>query len=154
MAGARLTTGIDEAGELGEKKRRKSLAALKESDVGVLVVDVSRQQQQQGQQLDLDQLRKSLHWEVQLLKDAAHYQVSIFMSCSVCCGCLLCQVCLSSMCGMGTVSKNHDCQPLSTVSVCRRFVAVSWPCSCSCLCELSHIFHNTTTPIVKCLWRG
>eukprot|EP00775_Hariotina_reticulata_P012305 gene12305-12441_t len=34
------TAGIDEAGELGEKKRRKSLAALKESDVGVLVVDV------------------------------------------------------------------------------------------------------------------
>jgi hypothetical protein len=61
---------------LGEKKRRKTLAALKESDVGVLVVDVSRQQQQQqGQQLNLDQLRQSLHWEVQLLKDAAHYQV-------------------------------------------------------------------------------
>jgi hypothetical protein len=34
--------GIDEAGELGEKKRRKVLSVLKETDVAVVVVDVAR----------------------------------------------------------------------------------------------------------------
>lgn len=43
------TAGINEAGELGEKKRKKSLATLKESDVGVLVVDISRHQRLLGQ---------------------------------------------------------------------------------------------------------
>lgn len=53
------TAGIDESGQLGEKKRKKSLAALKESDIGVLVVDVSRHQRllENGQ---LDTLRVSV----------------------------------------------------------------------------------------------
>ena len=34
--------GIDEAGELGEKKRRKVLSVLKETDVAVVVLDVAR----------------------------------------------------------------------------------------------------------------
>lgn len=55
------TAGIDESGLLGEKKRKKSLSALKESDVGVLVVDVSRHQhlQENGQ---LDRLRVRASW--------------------------------------------------------------------------------------------
>jgi biotin synthase-like enzyme len=36
------TAGLDEQGELGEKKRRKALGALKECDVAVVVVDVAK----------------------------------------------------------------------------------------------------------------
>lgn len=34
--------GVDEEGELGEKKRRKVLSVIKETDVAVVVLDVSR----------------------------------------------------------------------------------------------------------------
>lgn len=33
---------MDEEGELGEKKRRKVLSVIKETDVAVVVLDVSR----------------------------------------------------------------------------------------------------------------
>lgn len=66
------TAGIDEEGELGEKKRRKSLAALKESDIGVLVIDISRQQRHAS---SADAMARSLEWERQVLKDADHYGV-------------------------------------------------------------------------------
>jgi len=34
--------GIDETGELGEKKRRKVLSVIKETDVAAVVVDVAK----------------------------------------------------------------------------------------------------------------
>jgi hypothetical protein len=79
------TAGIDEAGQLGEKKRRKTLSALKECDVGVVVVDVSRQQaflqaaglqESRGSSEALQRhLQESLKWEQGVLQDAAHYGV-------------------------------------------------------------------------------
>jgi hypothetical protein len=82
------TAGIDEAGQLGEKKRRKTLSALKECDVGVVVVDVNRQQsllRAAGLQEDVSSsssgaalqqhLQESLKWEHGVLQDAAHYGV-------------------------------------------------------------------------------
>jgi hypothetical protein len=78
------TAGIDEAGQLGEKKRRKTLSALKECDVGVVVVDVNRQQallrtaglQERSSNDVLQQhLQEALKWEQGVLQDAAHYGV-------------------------------------------------------------------------------
>lgn len=60
------TAGIDEAGRLGEKKRQKSLGALKESDVGVLVVDVSRHAAALRAGAGPGLLRDSLRWERQV----------------------------------------------------------------------------------------
>ena len=37
-----VAAGIDEAGLLGEKKRRKVLSVVKETDVAVIVVDAAR----------------------------------------------------------------------------------------------------------------
>ena len=58
------------AGELGDKKRRKTLAALRESDVAIVVVDCARHQG-----LSTASLRASLHWEEQLLKVGAPARV-------------------------------------------------------------------------------
>ncbi|WIA39023.1 hypothetical protein OEZ86_005171 [Tetradesmus obliquus] len=83
------TAGIDEAGQLGEKKRRKTLSALKECDVSVVVVDVQRQQallRGAGLQESLQEsssssealqrhLQESLKWEQGVLQDAGHYGV-------------------------------------------------------------------------------
>lgn len=82
------TAGIDEAGQLGEKKRRKTLSALKECDVSVVVVDVQRQQallRGAGLQESLQEssssealqrhLQDSLKWEQGVLQDAGHYGV-------------------------------------------------------------------------------
>ena len=51
------------AGELGDKKRRKTLAALRESDVAIIVVDCARHRG-----LSNARLRDSLHWEQELLR--------------------------------------------------------------------------------------
>lgn len=59
------TAGIDEAGELGAKKRRKTLAALHECDVAVVVVDLGRHVGLEGAAL-----AESLSWEAQLLGEA------------------------------------------------------------------------------------
>jgi hypothetical protein len=79
------TAGIDEAGQLGEKKRRKTLSALKECDVGVVVVDINRQQAllraaglQESSSSDgvlTQHLQEALKWEQGVLSDAAHYGV-------------------------------------------------------------------------------
>ncbi|EFN57384.1 hypothetical protein CHLNCDRAFT_142788 [Chlorella variabilis] len=60
------TAGIDEEGALGEKKRRKVLSVIKETDVAVVVVDV-------GRFLDTpaDRLPAALAWERLLLDKAA-----------------------------------------------------------------------------------
>ena len=56
------------SGELGSKKRRKSLAALKESDLALLVVDVARHARAAA-------LADSLRWELELLDTASRYGV-------------------------------------------------------------------------------
>lgn len=63
------TAGIDEAGALGDKKRRKTLSALKECDVALLVVDVARLAALPSQQLN-----EALTWERHVLEQAAHHQ--------------------------------------------------------------------------------
>jgi small GTP-binding protein len=67
------TAGVDETGELGEKKRKKALSTLKETDVALIVVDVARQGQAAaaGEQ----QLRKALKWELELLAKAEQHGV-------------------------------------------------------------------------------
>lgn len=65
------TAGIDEAGELGEKKRRKTLSALKESDVALIVVDVARHAAQGA----ATRLGDSLAWERRLLAAARKQDV-------------------------------------------------------------------------------
>lgn len=90
------TAGIDEPGPLGEKKRAVSLAALKECDIGVLVIDVARHaaaaaaaapallsgglQAGSAQAGTLaaavESLRHALSWELLLLRSAAHYSVT------------------------------------------------------------------------------
>ncbi|GAB4823876.1 hypothetical protein N2152v2_010922 [Parachlorella kessleri] len=59
------TAGIDETGLLGEKKRRKVLSVIKETDVAVVVVDVGRHWQAPPEQLAAD-----LHWERLLVEKA------------------------------------------------------------------------------------
>jgi hypothetical protein len=63
------TAGIDEAGALGDKKRRKTLSALKECDVALLVLDVARLAA-----LPSHQLGEALTWERHVLEQAAHHQ--------------------------------------------------------------------------------
>jgi len=63
------TAGIDESGELGAKKRRKTLSTLKECDIAVLVLDVPRL-------MHSTNLPASLHWEREIMETAEKYQVS------------------------------------------------------------------------------
>lgn len=63
------TAGIDEKGELGEKKRKKTLGTLKECDMAVVVVDLLRLQQAQGT------LAEKLKWEHDLVDNMLKYQV-------------------------------------------------------------------------------
>lgn len=67
------TAGVDEEGELGAKKLAKTLAALKECDVAVVVVDLARVQALAGAQ----GLEGALQWELLLLGTAAKYQVRL-----------------------------------------------------------------------------
>lgn len=57
------TAGVDETGALGEKKRAKTLASLKESDLAVVVIDANALGAGRAQQLS---------WERELLEAAAH----------------------------------------------------------------------------------
>ncbi|KAI8474409.1 MAG: hypothetical protein J3K34DRAFT_518152 [Monoraphidium minutum] len=65
------TAGVDEEGGLGEKKRRKALAALKESDVALIVVDCARHAA--AALAGGAALGAGLRWERQLLEAAAKY---------------------------------------------------------------------------------
>ncbi|KAG2501618.1 hypothetical protein HYH03_000123 [Edaphochlamys debaryana] len=67
------TAGLDEQGELGEKKRRKALNSLKECDVAVVVVpsDVLRAARSHP-----GSLSSALLWERRVLEQAAKYGVS------------------------------------------------------------------------------
>ncbi|PSC71854.1 iron hydrogenase assembly [Micractinium conductrix] len=60
------TAGIDEAGELGEKKRRKVLGVLKETDVAVVVLDAAK-----FVGVPEAELPAALEWELLLLGRAA-----------------------------------------------------------------------------------
>lgn len=65
------TAGIDEGGVLGEKKRRKTIGVLKESDVGVFVVTPSPD----FATFTPDQLSQALVWEKKLLETADKHGV-------------------------------------------------------------------------------
>lgn len=63
------TAGIDESGELGEKKRKKTLGTMKECDMAVLVVDLPRLAEG-GRPL-----ATALKWEQDLVDHMLKYQV-------------------------------------------------------------------------------
>jgi len=68
------TAGVDEAGELGAKKRKKALSTLKETDVALIVVDIAKQAQAAaaaGEQ----ELQQGLKWELELLAKAEQHGV-------------------------------------------------------------------------------
>jgi len=60
------TAGVDEGGELGEKKRRKALSALRECDIAAVVVDPARVGEDPG----------SMRWERQVLEEASRHGVA------------------------------------------------------------------------------
>lgn len=70
------TAGIDEAGELGAKKRRKTLSTLKECDVALLVLDLARLRALAAPGTPSAPLRAALHWEDLLLSTAAKHAVT------------------------------------------------------------------------------
>ncbi len=78
------TAGLDEAGVLGDKKRKKALATLKECDVAVVVVDtdrLARAAAAAGSTADggagkYGYLASALSWEQRVVQQGAMYGVS------------------------------------------------------------------------------
>ncbi|PNH10795.1 GTPase Der, partial [Tetrabaena socialis] len=68
------TAGLDEAGALGEKKRRKALSTLKECDVAVIVVDTETLAR--ARSLPGCSLADVLGWEQRVMAKAVKYGVS------------------------------------------------------------------------------
>ncbi|KAG2449994.1 hypothetical protein HYH02_000098 [Chlamydomonas schloesseri] len=66
------TAGLDEAGVLGDKKRRKALNTLKECDVAVIVVDTDTA----AAAIKAGRLAEALEWEARVMEQAHKYNVS------------------------------------------------------------------------------